>query len=62
MGGNLKEIRKQITSVKNTQKTTKAMKLVSSSKLKKAEELAKRSKVYAKQLSAMFHDVYVHYS
>ena len=57
MGGNLKEIRKQITSVKNTQKTTKAMKLVSSSKLKKAEELAKRSKVYAKQLSAMFHDV-----
>lgn len=57
MGGNLKEIRKQITSVKNTQKTTKAMKLVSSSKLKKAEELARRSKVYAKQLNAMFDDV-----
>lgn len=57
MGGNLKEIRKQITSVKNTQKTTKAMKLVSSSKLKKAEELAKRSKVYANQLNAMFDDV-----
>ncbi|WP_104743567.1 ATP synthase F1 subunit gamma [Helicobacter cinaedi] len=57
MGGNLKEIRKQITSVKNTQKTTKAMKLVSSSKLKKAEELARRSKVYANQLNAMFDDV-----
>lgn len=57
MGGNLKEIRKQIASVKNTQKTTKAMKLVSSSKLKKAEELARRSKVYANQLNAMFDDV-----
>ena len=57
MGGNLKNIKRQISSTKNTQKTTKAMKLVSSSKLKKAEELARRSKVYAKQLSAVFHDV-----
>lgn len=57
MGGNLKDIRKKITSVKNTQKTTKAMKLVSSSKLKKAEELARRSKVYAKQLNAMFDEI-----
>lgn len=57
MGGNLKDIRKKITSVKNTQKTTKAMKLVSSSKLKKAEELARRSKVYAKQLNTMFDDI-----
>lgn len=57
MGSNLKEIRKKITSVQNTQKTTKAMKLVSSSKLKKAEELAKRSKIYANQLNAMLDDV-----
>lgn len=57
MGGNLKDIRKQITSVKNTQKTTKAMKLVSSSKLKKAEELARRSRIYAKQLNAIFQNV-----
>ncbi|WP_300449414.1 ATP synthase F1 subunit gamma [uncultured Helicobacter sp.] len=57
MGGNLKDIRKQITSVKNTQKTTKAMKLVSSSKLKKAEELARRSKAYVKQLDAIFNDI-----
>ena len=57
MGGNIKNIKRQISSTKNTQKTTKAMKLVSSSKLKKAEELARRSKVYAKQLSAVFHDV-----
>lgn len=57
MGSNLKEIRKKITSVQNTQKTTKAMKLVSSSKLKKAEELARRSKMYAKQLNTMFDDV-----
>lgn len=33
------------------------MKLVSSSKLKKAEELARRSKVYMKQLNAMFDDI-----
>lgn len=57
MGSNLKEIRKKITSVQNTQKTTKAMKLVSSSKLKKAEELARRSKMYANQLNAMLDDV-----
>lgn len=57
MGSNLKEIRKKITSVQNTQKTTKAMKLVSSSKLKKAEELAKRSKIYANQLNAILDDV-----
>lgn len=57
MGSNLKEIRKKITSVQNTQKTTKAMKLVASSKLKKAEELAKRSKIYANQLNAMLDDV-----
>ena len=47
MGGNLKDIRRKITSVKNTQKTTRAMKLVSTSKLKKTEELARRSRTYA---------------
>ncbi|MGP1450748.1 MAG: ATP synthase F1 subunit gamma [Wolinella sp.] len=57
MGSNLKEIRKKITSVKNTQKTTKAMKLVSTSKLKKAEEMAKRSRVYAERISSVFHEI-----
>lgn len=57
MGSNLKEIRKKITSVKNTQKTTKAMKLVSTSKLKKAEEMAKRSRVYAERITAVFQEI-----
>ncbi|MGP1579518.1 MAG: ATP synthase F1 subunit gamma [Wolinella sp.] len=57
MGSNLKEIRKKITSVKNTQKTTKAMKLVSTSKLKKAEEMAKRSKVYAERITEVFQEI-----
>lgn len=47
MGNNLKDIRKQISSVLNTQKTTRAMKLVSTSKLKKADEMARHSKMYA---------------
>lgn len=50
MGNNLKEIRKQISSVLNTQKTTRAMKLVSTSKLKKAEEMARHSRMYANKI------------
>ncbi|RDU56198.1 F0F1 ATP synthase subunit gamma [Helicobacter sp. MIT 00-7814] len=57
MGGNLKEIRRQIVSVKNTQKTTRAMKLVSTSKLKKTEELARRSKIYAHKLNEVFDEI-----
>lgn len=47
---NLKEIKRKIKSVHNTQKTTNAMKLVSTAKLKKAEEAAKRSKIYAQKI------------
>ena len=35
----LKEIRNRITSVKNTRQVTSAMKMVSASKLKKAQDL-----------------------
>ncbi len=54
---NLKEIKRKISSVKGTQKTTRAMKLVSSAKLKRAEEVAKRSKVYAKKLSELLNEI-----
>ena len=57
MGNNLKEIKKKIGSVKNTQKTTRAMKLVSTSKLKRAEEMAKRSRIYANKLNDIFEDI-----
>ncbi|WP_104685863.1 ATP synthase F1 subunit gamma [Helicobacter suis] len=57
MGGSLKEIRKKIASVKNTQKTTRAMKLVSTSKLKKTEEVTRRSRVFAQKLNEVFADI-----
>lgn len=48
---NLKEIQRKIKSVSNTQKTTRAMKLVSTAKLRRAEELARRSRLYADKLN-----------
>lgn len=57
MGNNLKDIRKQISSVLNTQKTTRAMKLVSTSKLKKAEEMAKHSKMYANKIVDVLREI-----
>jgi len=54
---NLKDIQRKIKSVKNTQKTTHAMKLVSSAKFKRTEELAKRSRVYAAKLTEMIDEI-----
>ncbi|MBD3788884.1 MAG: F0F1 ATP synthase subunit gamma [Campylobacterales bacterium] len=53
----LKEIKRKIGSVKNTQKTTRAMKLVSSAKLRRTEELAKRSRVYAQKLTEVLNEI-----
>ncbi len=54
---NLKEIKRNIKSVKNTQKTTRAMKLVSTAKLKRAEIVAKKSKAYATHLTKMLNEL-----
>ena len=54
---NLKDIKRKIKSVSGTQKTTRAMKLVSAAKLRKTEELAKRSKVYAAKLTMLLADI-----
>ena len=54
---NLKEIKRKIGSVKNTQKTTNAMKLVSSAKLKRTEDLAKKSRVYAEKLTELLTEI-----
>ena len=40
----LKEIRNRITSVKKTQKTTSAMKMVSAAKLNRAEDTIRRAR------------------
>lgn len=47
---NLKEIRKRIESVKTTQKTTSAMKMVSAAKLKRAQESFEAATPYAVKL------------
>jgi F-type H+-transporting ATPase subunit gamma len=47
---NLKELKNRITSVKSTRKITSAMKMVAASKLRRAQELAESSRVYADSL------------
>lgn len=54
---NLKDIKRKIKSVQNTQKTTKAMKLVSTAKLKKAEEAARHSRVYALKINDVLSEI-----
>lgn len=53
----LKDIQRQIKSVSNTQKTTRAMKLVSTAKLRRAEELAKRSRLYAAKMNQVIAEI-----
>jgi F-type H+-transporting ATPase subunit gamma len=54
---NLKEIQRQIKSVSNTQKTTRAMKLVSTAKLRRAKDLAERSKLFASKLNEVIDEI-----
>lgn len=54
---NLKEIKLQIGSVKNTQKTTKAMKLVSSAKLTRTRQLSEQAKSYAAKINDVLSDI-----
>ena len=48
---NLKELKNRISSVKSTKKITSAMKMVAASKLRRAQDLAESSRVYADSLS-----------
>jgi len=52
-GGNLKIIRRRIASVKNTQKITRAMKLVAAARLRRAQENITRMRPYALQTLKM---------
>jgi len=54
---NLKEIKLQIGSVKNTQKTTKAMKLVSSAKLTRTRQLSDQARSYAGKINDVLSDI-----
>jgi len=49
----IKDLRKRITSVKNTQQTTKAMKMVSAAKLRRAQEAILAHRPYANGISVL---------
>ena len=53
----LKSIRKRIASVKNTQKITKAMKMVAAAKLRRAQDAALAFRPYATHLSQIASDI-----
>jgi len=54
---NLKDIRKRISSVKNTQKITRALKLVSAAKLSRAQRELNRLQPYADKQQEMIRDL-----
>lgn len=49
----IKDLKKRITTVKTTQQTTRAMKLVSASKLRRAQDAITAQRPYAKQISRL---------
>jgi len=53
----LKIIRKRITTVKSTQKITKAMKMVSAAKLRRAQDAATAARPYAEKLADLLRNV-----
>lgn len=57
MSGKLKEVKDRIESVKNTQKITKAMKLVAASKFKRATDAITQMRPYANKLSQMLSNI-----
>ncbi len=57
MAGNLKEVRERIGSVMNTQQITKAMKMVSAAKLRKAQTAIQKMRPYADKLNNMLKNI-----
>ncbi|MBX3257432.1 MAG: ATP synthase F1 subunit gamma [Chitinophagaceae bacterium] len=57
MPGALKEVRNRIKSVQSTQQITKAMKMVSAAKLRKAQEAIVQMRPYAKKLQEMLSNI-----
>ena len=57
MPGNLKEVRNRIKSVMNTQQITKAMKMVSAAKLRRAQERILQMRPYSQKLQEMLSNI-----
>ena len=51
---NLKDIKSRISSVQNTKKITKAMKMVAAAKVKKAESTVKAARPFSDELLHLF--------
>jgi len=57
MAGQLKEVRNRIKSVQSTQQITKAMKMVSAAKLRKAQDTIIQMRPYAQKLQEMLSNI-----
>ena len=57
MGGKLRAVKRRITSVKSTQKITRAMELISSSRIVKAQRRVEAARPYAEQMRALMASV-----
>ncbi len=57
MSGALKEVRNRIKSVQSTQQITKAMKMVSAAKLRRAQDAITQMRPYAKKLQEMLSNI-----
>lgn len=57
MAANLKEVRERIRSVQNTQQITKAMKMVSAAKLRRAQDAILNMRPYANKLNDMLRNI-----
>jgi F-type H+-transporting ATPase subunit gamma len=57
MSGQLKEVRNRIKSVSSTQQITKAMKMVSAAKLRRAQEAIIQMRPYAQKMQAMLSNI-----
>ena len=57
MGANLKEVRVRMASVKSTTQITKAMKMVSAAKLRRATERIVQIRPYADQLNKVLQNI-----
>src|SRR3954464_1301297 len=57
MSGALKEVRNRIKSVQSTQQITKAMKMVSAAKLRRAQDAITQMRPYARKLQEMLSNI-----
>ncbi len=55
----IKDLKKRIGTVKNTQQTTKAMKMVSAAKLRRAQEAIQNQRPYARAVSSLIRELSV---